>query len=411
MSVMRSTKREQKQINRVLLAFFLVSLTLLLQPDAIWPGGQQDSGTSGVEPAAGRNEDIDYLGIAGVMIRDGNYERAINALDQVDLSSDNTDLIRYYTLKGLAELRLGKYEAAVRSFQEAVAQGQDDAVINVYLAQAYYQNQQYQQTLDTINRIKNLNQYSALYSIKAEAEWQSGKKAEAYNTLTRAISLFPSRTEFQRQRIFYLIELNLTQEAAQRSREYLNSLEDDPDAYVTIGEALRRGGAEDLAIRTLESARIRYPGNERVLLALAQAYLTNEMPRSAGKMVEEAAAYNNSLYHDAAEIFRRAKAYAKALYLNSQVIDPKKKSIQRFTLLVSMGRFEEALALEQRLIQNGAIEDDAIKYAIAYALFETRQLDRSRQYVNKIESSDYFRRASQLRRAIETLNSSDYTYF
>ncbi len=415
MSAMKKTRmirQKKNQIHSLYVIFFMLGLMWLVIVSPVYAGGKQEHGSHNTKQGgSGSIADIDYLGVAGVMIRDGNYERAVNALEKVNVEDEDTDLSRYYTLSGLAQLRLGKYKQAVTSFENAIAQGQTDAVLNVYLAQAYYQSKEYEKTLGTIDKIKNLNQYSALYSIKAEAEWQSGKKAEAYKTLSRAISLFPSSTEFQKQRIFYLIELDLTQEAAQRSREYLSSLEDDPEAYVTIGEALRRGGAIDLAVHTLETARVRYPGNERVLLALAQAYLSKKMPRIAGRMVEEAAAHNKKLYHDAAEIYRRAKAYSKALYLNSQITDQTKKSKQRFNLLVAMGRYEEALALENRLQQNGVLEDDAIKYALAYALFETRQLERSREYVNQISSADYFRRATQLRRAIETVKSEKYQYF
>jgi hypothetical protein len=72
-----------------------------------------------------------------------------------------------------------------------------------------------------------------------------------------------------------------------------------------------------------------------------------------------------------------------------------------------MNRYEEALALEGRLDRLGVLDGDETRYAIAYAFFQTRQLDRSVEYLNRIASSEFFSRATQLRRAIETVRTSD----
>lgn len=402
-----------KTIVTILCVLILSALSAL----PTFGGGNRENGRGGDGAPRSRsgvplgNEDVDYLGVAAVMIRDGNYGRAASALEKVNPNAEGTDTARYYTLRGLVNLRVGDHAQAADDFQRAIDEGQEDPVINVYLAHAYYSTEQYQQAIDIIDSLRNLNQYSALYGIKAECLWQLGEKAEAYAVLSRAVRLFPSQTQFLRQRIFYLIDLDLTQEAAEQSVEYLAQLKDNPDEYVAVGEALRRGGLTDLAIRTLEMGRVRFPGNERVLLALAQAYLSAEMPRSAGHMVETAAVWNNQLYRDAAEIYRRAGAYPKALFLNSQIVDQNEKARQRFNLLIGMGRYEEALALEPRLSAVGVLSEDNMRYSIAYALFQTRQLDRASQYVNQITSSEYFRRATQLRRAIETVRLQDYLYY
>jgi tetratricopeptide (TPR) repeat protein len=178
-----------------------------------------------------------------------------------------------------------------------------------------------------------------------------------------------------------------------------------------MGEALRRGGQLDAAVQVLELGRIRFPQDEQIKLALAQTYLDREMPRTAGSIIEEAAAYNLSLYHEAAEIYRRAGDLAKALFLNSQVVDSTKKTRQRFNLLLALERYEEAVALEPRLVGSGATQDDAVRYALAYAFFQNRALDRAVAYLSEISSSEYFQRATQLRRAIETVRERQFSYF
>lgn len=366
----------------------------------VFAGGQQEA--EGEQQA-----NVDYIGIAAVMIRDGNFDRAERALEQVDLDDEDLDLERFYTLSGLVQLRRGNNREAIAQFEQAQTQGQDDPVLNVYLAQAYYGEQRYQDAIAAIDGVPNLAQYPSLYGLLADSYWQLDDTSAAYSTLGRAAELFPSQAQFVRQQIFYLVELGLTQEAVTKSLEYLSKLEEEPAAYVTVGEALRRGGNPDLAVETLEMGVLQHPHDRQIRLALAQAYLDLGRPRTAASMVERAAANDPSLYFEAAEIYRRAGAYDRALFLNSLVLDEGNKAIQRFHVLLSMERFESAIALESRLQRTGNLNNDANRYAMAYGFFQVRKLDRAVEYLNRIDSTDFFRRATQLRQAIETVRESE----
>jgi hypothetical protein len=57
------------------------------------------------------------------MIRDGNFDRAERALEQVDTTGEDVDLPRYYTLRGLVNVRTGDFAGAIDSFLEARAAG------------------------------------------------------------------------------------------------------------------------------------------------------------------------------------------------------------------------------------------------------------------------------------------------
>lgn len=380
-----------------------LALIALLYLAAIGPASLFAAGEGEGEDDATRNAAVDYLGVAAVMIRDGNYERAQSALEQVDLQDEETDLERFYTLAGLVALRLGAPAVAIENFELALQQGQTDSTLYVYLAQAYYTENRYQDAVDAINQVPNLNQFPALYGVLAESYWRLEQRETAYATLERAVQLFPSQSQLLRQQIFYLVELNLTQEAAEKGLLYLERLEDSPAAYVTVGEALRRGGNPDQAARTLEEGRLRHAGDEQIQLALAQAYIDLGYLRAAGSIIETAAARNQALYFEAAELFRRAGEYERALYLNSLVLEEGPKSLQRFNILLSQERYEESIAQEQRLLRSGELEADSTRYAMAFALFQTRQFDRAIFYLNQISDPEIFNQAVQLRRAIETV--------
>jgi hypothetical protein len=127
--------------------------------------------------------------------------------------------------------------------------------------------------------------------------------------------------------------------------------------------------------------------------------------------VEEAAAYEPKYYHEAAELYRRAGYMDRALYMNSLVLDQTVKTKQRFNLLLEQNRYEEAMALEARLKRLGALNEDSMRYAMAYVHFNAQHFDEASAYLNQISSSGFFREASQLRKAIEMMRNRDVEFF
>lgn len=357
------------------------------------------------------NEDIDYLGVAALMVRDGRYDRAEQALKKVNLLSAGLDKIRYYTIYGLVNLRQHKYREAIDSFNTAVGCGQKDSSIYAYLAQAYFANKEFKETIISIEKMKEVNRFPELLAIKAQSYWELGDISSAYKLISRASVLFPSKDQFKLQKIVFLLELELNQEASHQSEEYLRIFGDKSAAYLTIGEALRRGGELDEALKTLEKAKLKYPDDSRVILSLAQTYFQKNKNLTAAKLVEKMAVFEPEYYYEAAELYRKAKNYGKALYLNSILIDPFKKARQRFSLLLDLYKYEEALALEQRLTSMQALEDDSMCYAMAYVHFQTQQYDKAVDYLKRIKDLAVFREATQLRKAIELIKKGELNLF
>ncbi|MFW5728374.1 MAG: tetratricopeptide repeat protein, partial [Spirochaetota bacterium] len=290
----------------------LIVLLFLLMAASAGAGGASERSEDGDAGADASGQDVDYVAVAALMIRDGNYDRAEQALSEVDPTAEGVDLARYHTLLGLLELRDEDYEEAAGNFREAIRNGQEDPSIYAYLAQSQNALGNHQAALDALEELPNLTRFPGLFSLKASSEWELGRTADALATLRRAGELYPSRSDFARQRIAYLLELDLTQAAADESLSYLEDAEQNPEVYTSMGEALRRGGQLQAAVQVLELGRIRFPEDEQIMLVLAQTYLDREMPRTAGSIIEEAAARNFALYHEAAEIYRRAGDLSRA---------------------------------------------------------------------------------------------------
>lgn len=407
---------------KLLPIIFSLMVIFVFGPGSLFASGGQESSSGGVFAArqgggsggngtGGTGKDIDYLGVAAIMLRDGNFDRAEAALNKVDLTAEEVNLIQYYTISGILKLRKADYQNAVEDFERAVDEGQDDPSIYLYLTQAYYGTGNYEKTVEAVENVRSISAYPDLFGIKTQSLWELGRTAEAFKTVQKAIEIFPEKKSFLQQKIFYLIELDLSQAAAEESQKYIRYAEGDPSAYLTIGESLRRGGKYELALNTLEMAKLKFPDNERIRLALAYVYADNNQPFTAARLIEEAAAYNGELYYEAAELYRRAKIYNRALYLNSLILDQATKAKQRFNILIETNRFEEALALEKRLDRLGALDDDGMRYAMAYVHFSAGHYEKASAYINKISGSKYFREATQLRKAIELMKKKETQYF
>src|SRR5680860_146857 len=92
----------------------------------------------------------DLIELAAIMLRDGHYDRALLALQGVDLEDEETDFARFYTLQGLAYMNLNDFVATKDSLQLAIDNGQQEKTIYVYLAQVNFSLKNYQETIQAI---------------------------------------------------------------------------------------------------------------------------------------------------------------------------------------------------------------------------------------------------------------------
>jgi tetratricopeptide (TPR) repeat protein len=371
-------------VHRLLLA------CLLVLSCAVTPLQAQDDG------------DVDFLELAALMLRDGNLERALLALDQVDLSRENADRLRYYTLRGMAHLRRNEFEPAADALERAVATGQAESIVSVYLAQAYFSLEQYREVLNALDSAgAELSRVASVYHMRAQCYWLLKEPAMALATLEQASGVFPDDPGFLRRKVFFLMDLGLYQEAAEQGAEYLARSEGKLEDYVGLGNAMRASGELDKAAQLLELAKLKYPADTRVKKVLANTYMDREQMNAAADLVLEASLLDSSLVSEAAELYRRAGRPNRAMMLNRQIVDQPTKLKQRLALYLEMQRYEQASAMDSDLRRLGLLGDEDIRYALAYAYFKTGDFAAAEDHLQKLTRPDLFRKATELRSAIQ----------
>jgi predicted Zn-dependent protease len=372
------------------------------------PAISQDTAASSSEPEA--SDEVNYLALAAVLIGDGHYDRARQALASVDLQAEDFDAVRYHTLSGLVALNLNELAIAAEHFQQAVDAGEVASVVWLYLAQAHFGLENYRQTLYALDSAgEQATAIASAYIMRAQANWQLKEYEAAWQTLVDGRAKFPDRASaFARRQVLILVEQGLHQTAADVGQAYLAGAEASPEDAIAIGNALRQAQALDKALALLEPARLRFPNNVTLAKLTAHTYLAKEQTLAAAEVLNTAAIYEPSLTVEAAELYRRAGWLIQALTLNSQIIDQSAKLKQRMAILIQLQRFDMAAAMAGDLQRVGLLGDEDIRYALAYALFKRGEFDAAEGHLAQLTRSDLFRKAAELRSAMQECADSPW---
>jgi tetratricopeptide (TPR) repeat protein len=367
-----------------------------------------------------KTQEVDHLGLAALLISDGNLNRAESLLS--DLENPNKvaeevklDYAQYHLLKGLLAFKMGDYESAEVQYELSIEQGQNDKLIHIYLAQTHYALNEFQLSLIDIENSKEVGQAMAsVFSLKAQCNWKLAEYDSAWAALDEGAKQFPSETRFDRQKIYYLIEKGLYQTAIDLAKSYLAGNEQKSGMvkeYIALGRALRESGQMSLATEVLEKAKLMYPKSVPVATELAHVYLKKEQILTASDIFAQAFILEPKLAADTAELYRQAGRLYRALNINSEISDQKSKMKQRLAILVELNDFESVAAMGSALERLGLYANQDILYAHAYSLYRTGDFMQARVQLSGLTRSDLFRKATELRSAMEKCEGATWRCF
>ena len=354
------------------------------------------------EALASKKSDVDYVALAALLMRDGHYDRAQEALKNVDLEDKKTDFIRLYTLKGLISMKLNHFKEAIKQFEASIEAGQIDKSIYVYMAQAHFQLKQYQETITALDNAGEAGiQKASFFSLKAQSFWFLKRQSEALETLDLGLAKFAKATTLYKQAFFYLNEIGLYQQALSYGQKLVVVDSKNPSAYTLMGSALKKSKQLDLAKQVLEEGKLRFPKNTDIVVLLAHIYIEQNRVHVAADLFDQASLLDSKYIKEASELYRRAKELYRSLYFNAQISDQKEKLKQRLAILLAFGDYEMAAAMHKALKRVGLIQDEDIRYALAFTLFQSSNYKACEEQLTHLTRSDLFAKAVELRKSIQ----------
>ncbi len=358
------------------------------------------------------SDDVDYLDLAALLIRDGKFDRASNTLSQIDPEQGSLDVPRFYFLRGLVRLNLTKFSQAADDFEVAIRErlqraGKDeethlDPRWYVYLAQAQFYSDRYEECLDSFSKAGSAAaSIRSTFALRGEALKKLERYEEAWDAFNQGLASFPDYKELERRRLFLAIDRKLYRTAAELGRAYLSTSEATERDYLAVGTALYEAGSRDEALEVFELAHLKFRSSAPVSVALSQVYRDLDMYRTAGLILERASLGGpDDLVVQAAELYRRAGEPFRALALNGRVGDARKRLRQRLAILLEIGRYEQVTIMERDLRRVRLLRDEGLRYALAYAFFKTGDYQRADQLLAGVKEPSLFRQATELRKAM-----------
>ena len=345
--------------------------------------------------------EADYLSLAALMIKDGQFARAGDALDQVDQSAKDFDPQRFHTLRGMVYQKQDMHRETIEAFASALEAGETDPLLFVYMAGAALQLKEYDEANGYLDQSGELeNTLPAVLNLRARIALAREDYNQAWALLDRARMTFPAEKDFRRQQFFLAIRLNLFLKAAEIGREFLAQSDISKTDFIAIANALTQAGEAESALAFLEQARLRYPGEKDVYVGLAHAYLEINQTQSAAAVLDEGSRYIPALHKDAAELYRRANNIDRALYMNAQVQDQPEKIRQRLSIYVDGQQYEQIVAMENDLARLRLLDEQPIRYALAYSFYKTGDFTRAEALLETITDTSLFRKSAELRRSM-----------
>lgn len=387
---------------------------------------------------------VDHMSLATMMIYDGSYEKALLELEQVDINKKHFDFAKYYSMSGIVAIKMQNYQNAIVNFDKAIeatrvkkfeapkeakekftlykyffkkekkkkvvkeefdpekVRMKKIGQLHLYKAEAYYKLKAYKETIQALDQAGEMgNNKAQLFTLRAECYWKLKEHSSAFNILNRGFAKFPKDTTLLKQKFYYYIDLGLYQRAIDISNEYFSKVEPKAKDYVTFAQALSGAGELDKAIKVLETAKLLFPKDAQTGVMLGHLYYKKDMGHTTAHLFEKSSYYEKKYLAESAEMYRRAKEFPHALYLNSQITDNVEKIKQKVAIYIEREEFEKVLGLKSALFRYNMLEDENLRYALAYSYFMVKDYTKAEFHLKKLTKSELFSKATMIRKNIE----------
>jgi len=352
--------------------------------------------------AKSKSDEIDHVALAALLLRDGQIQKASDELSSVNLEDKSIDLARFYTLKALVASKQGLYKQSNENFLESMKYGQAEKAIFLYMAQNSLKMDEYKEALGYLDAAGELAfEKPSLFSIRAELHWKLGEKEKSYKVLESALQKFKNEHTLLKQRFFYSISLELYQSALDDAHLYLENAKLDEEGALVFVNAFKKANQLDDAIILAEELLLQFDSSAKLTALLAYLYIDKGMLQSAADLFSKASLKDSVYTKESAELYRRAKNFVLSLYKNSQLLDTKEKLKQRIAIYLEYNEFEKIVASHNALKRSGLLEDENIRYALAYSYYMVKEFDSCEEELKKLNSSEFFVKATALRKNIQ----------
>jgi len=341
--------------------------------------------------------------LAAMLLRDGKNDAAKAALEGLSRSERKEKAALIGKLNGDISLLEGRTSEAASHFLRALQENATESLrmqLELGLARAYQRLGKPSDCAKAASRAGELvfrQEGDAL--VKAACERAAGENGAAWKTLDRAGEL-KLGFSVNLEKVRLMLSMGLRQEASLRVLSHIAG-KATPSEAMALAEALLEAGAKEESLLALEMARLRFPNDQEVLLAIAPLYFAKGLKRATAEAFTIASVRDHNYAEHAAETLRQFGARQRSRYLNLFIPGEKERGRQKLALAVESSRWDLVASMDGFVKRTSLEEDDEVNYAVGFSLLRGGEGERSRSYLEKIRSPSFLPKVSALFKSIE----------
>ncbi len=341
-------------------------------------------------------DDMDGATLIRALLKNGKLDLAvpeIKTLRKVDAAQATVLLGQWHYLKGdwkQANQELAKVSSMSEFYNEArVWQGRSSFQAKKFKQCASF----YASVFENKSAIEN----DVLW--KSQCELKLNQIDKAWKTLAQARSAFPT-FNVEREWITLLIQLKLVHEGLLASQNWLAIHASPATHYLNVAEIFQAAGATGSAFAILEMARAQHATNLDINLALSQVYFQKGLMMAAEEGFRRAAITDSKYFYHTAELNRQTRRFERSLYFNASVMDEKERLKQKIATYVDANKYFLIASLDPVIQRSDLQKDDEIRYALAYSLVRTGDLEKPLKYLSQITKPELVEKTTVLRQTL-----------
>lgn len=336
-----------------------------------------------------------------VLLKDRKYLEAEIALGL--LEKNERENARYFRFLGQIEVFKNKKKEALIAFQKAFekiksktnfdVQNWDDERFRLaeVMAPLSYEQGHFQECLLVLTGVEIINSTN-LQILKSQCAQKIKDWKIAYESLLSDDDYFVLY-----QKLSILLDLNLEHEAErfvlkEISRQKITSQE----ALSLIDLILQKGDPTSVS-RCMEALHLLYPTSPEVTIYWAKLALQRQQVLFVAEAFKRLSSERPQYYYQTAEFFRQAQKPYWSRFYQGMIPDLKEKLKAQVALAIDLKKYSEIVTLEKLLQKYETLKDDDMKYALAYALYDQGDFDKSLHWIAKIQDLKMKQKTDQLK--------------
>lgn len=344
-----------------------------------------------------RYDDFEDFELIRALVDDNKLDLAEKELKEL-----KGDVALYSYWSGVVNYKKGQFEEALRFLKKARFDKNQSEFEKqqLFLARTEKALKNFSDCANTFTVIEKSIHYSDGDSIMhAECFEKSAQ-------IDKAWSIFAKRLQSSQNidvlvsACTFLMSQKLIHVATHVSLDWLAKNSKQSSDFISISDLFQKFNFTQSRLSILEMARVKYPLDIDVNLSLNQIYFEKGMLLAVEEGFSRAALSDGKYAYHSAEINRQVGRYERSLFFNARIVDEKERLKQKLAIYVDKGQFALIASLEPILQRSPLINDDEVRYALAYSLVRSGEYKRPLQYLAKITNKDFLEKAVILRNAL-----------